>query len=371
MKQRIVIRSHSVNVGEDSEDWGEFPVSPKSLFSDGYDYDKEKQRLDGFLKSDELLPPAHSEYAAVKNFYYHQSVLKQYIYRHHTNPRYRRRNHPENIRIDDYQIFTSDNENFNSLGRLTDVREDSVKLHTKQAFRMWMGKNEPQSYNRWPGVRYAMALSGQLVSAAQNDHPFAHASLLVFEKRLNDTLAYIRYENAELNKQLEKIAVSGININVAATPNPTEIPVGRVRGYGFKLLELLTAYDMFVRLTASLTLKGLIKNRDGHNKIREVGRYYRVMAQDLYKTVMAVRSTEHIKRSVFLAGDAEMGGKLKAAVSMGGFDRLTVDVLRFRANPEFAYIKPMYSEEELEKIIAYAEKYDLLVSETQTAEEGM
>lgn len=373
MKQRIVIRARSIKIGEDSENVGEFPVSTKSVFSDGYDYEGEKERLHNLLESDEFLPPAHSEYAAVKNFYLHQSVLQQYIYRNHTNPRYRRRNYPENIRVDDYQIFTSENENFNSLGRLTDTSQDSVHLHTKQAVRLWMGVNtknkDNKGYNRWPGIRYAMGLFGELVNAAQTDNPFALASLLIYEKKLNDILAYLENENTQMQKQLDESAESGINISVAATPNPTEFPVGTVRGYGFKLLKLLTVYDMFVRLVTTLTLKGLVKNRDGHNKIREGGRHYRDMAQDLYRTVMRIRSAENTKRSVFLADDEDMGNKMQIAVLNGFLDPLTEDVLNFKATPEFAYIRPLYGPAELEKICAYAHKYDLYGPAGQTEED--
>lgn len=40
-------------------------------------------------------------------------------------------------------------------------------------------------------------------------------------------------------------------------------------------------------------------------------------------------------------------------------DPLSMEVLTFKASPEFAYIKPVYTNEQMEKIVAYAEKYQL------------
>ena len=360
MKQRIVIRARSISIG-DNPNATNFPTAEKSLFSDGYDLEGERLRLNGLVQSSDSIDESHPEYQAVTALRDHLSVLKNHIFRNHTNPRYRRRHHAENIRVEDYEIFTSDDENFNSLGRLTDTAQDSVKLHTKQAVRMWSGVNAAKNpYERWPGVRYAMGLFGQMVNAAQNDHPFALASLMVYQNRLNETLAYLEQENATIEQQLKQLNQTGITINVAATPNPTEIPVGTVRGYGFNLLKLLSTYDMHVRLVKTLGLKGLIKNRESNDKIRDAGRFYRVFAQDLYTSMMAIRSAKSALRSEFLAGNDELGEKLKIAVHEGFLELLTEEVLCFKVVPEHAYIQPLYNEEQMNQILEYAHKYNLM-----------
>ncbi len=364
MKQRIIIRARSINIGQSSDAQHQIPVSDKSIFSDGYDFDQEKVRLNELLKSGQSVEQNHPEHQAVADFLYHQTALQHHIYKNHTNPRFRRRHRPESIRIDDYEIFTSQDENFKALGRLTDTAEDSVQLHTKQAVRLWMGSGSTRNpYQRWPGIRYAMGLSREMINHAQNDHPFAHAELIKFESQLYEVLDYLQSENEELKKKLDQTAVSGININISGTPNPTEIPVGPVRGYGFKLLQLLTAFDMYVRLTKTLAIKGLIKNRDGNDNINEAGRRYRVMAQNLYNATMNIRSIDWIKRSLFLNGNDEMGSNLKTAVETGMLERLPADVLNYERLPEFAYISSPYKPEQISQIMAFAEKFGLTAVE--------
>ncbi|WP_281785703.1 AcaB family transcriptional regulator [Uruburuella suis] len=360
MKQRIVIRSRSIKVAEPSGNAHQIAVSDKSVFSNAYDFDGEHTRLHELIASNTSVPESHPESPALSDFYFHLTMLKQYIFQHHTNPRFRRNRHPESIRIEDYEIFTSEDENFNTLGRLTDVAEDSVQLHTKQAVRLWTGmNNKAEPHKRWPGVRYAMGLAGELIRLAQTDHPFAHAGLMVFEKSLNETIAWLESSNEDLKRKLSNVAVSGIHINISATPNPTEIPVGQVRGYGFTLLKLLTAYDLHIRLMKTLTVKGLVSNKEGNHSIREAARVYRVMAQNLYFTVMNARTSAKARRSAFLADDADLGERLRISVAEGLLDPLSMEVLTFKASPEFAYIKPVYTNEQMEKIVAYAEKYQL------------
>ena len=364
MKQRIVIRSRSINVAEQPEPTHQIPTSEKSLFSDAYDFEGERARLRDLLTAGKAVEQSHPEAKALADFNYHQTALKQFIFQHHTTPRVRRQRRPESIRIDDYEIFTSEDENFNNLGRLSDVAEDSVLLQTKQAVRLWTGvNNKAEPHKRWPGVRYTMGLAGELVRFAQTDHPFAHAGLIIFEKQLNEVVDYLDLNNLKMEEQFSELNASGIHINISATPNPTELPVGQVRGYGFTLLKLLTAYDLYIRLMKTMTVKGLLSNKEGNVQMRETARIYRVLAQNLYYTVMNIRTAVKARRSAFLADDAEMGERLQIAVADGALDPLTRDVLTFKASPKFAYIKPIYEQEQLNKIVAYAEKYGLFGDE--------
>jgi hypothetical protein len=83
------------------------------------------------------------------------------------------------------------------------------------------------------------------------------------------------------------------------------------------------------------------------------------MAQNLYFTVMNARTSAKARRSAFLADDADLGERLRISVAEGLLDPLSMEVLTFKASPEFAYIKPVYTNEQMEKIVAYAEKYQL------------
>ena len=46
---------------------------------------------------------------------------------------------------------------------------------------------------------------------------------------------------------VERVNTSGIHIGIVENEKPVSIPVGHIRGYGFSLIQLLTAYDLYIR----------------------------------------------------------------------------------------------------------------------------
>ena len=74
--------------------------------------------------------------------------------------------------MEDIEIFMSADSKFDSIGKLRDVQQDYVLLHTKQAVRAWEGMNDKNRIReRWPGIRYVMALTAELIKMTQDGNP--------------------------------------------------------------------------------------------------------------------------------------------------------------------------------------------------------
>ena len=332
-KQKLVIKPKSIKVGQTFDT--PFPTSEHSVFSDGYDWQRERTRLTAV--SDDP-----TDFAALAVLKEHELLLKQHILRQRIRSGQARSRSPAAIDLEDYDIYPSEDQAFDDIGKLSGSG-DTFELQTKHAVRMWEGQNNRMSH-RWPGIRYGMALSGELVRAAKQDNPFAHAELLAFERALDEAAAYLEAEAGRMRQQIGQYAASGIHIAVMSNRNPLLIKVESMRGYGFRLLQLLMAYDMLVRLALTMGSKGLTSNTESNRIIYEGGRRLRSLLQGLYTSAMKMRQIQGITRQTLL-DDPAMSAKLAAAVAAGALTALPEAVLLYRVLPAYAFIEQAVSDE--------------------------
>ena len=129
-----------------------------------------------------------------------------------------------------------------------------------------------------------------------------------------------------------------------ANRNPLLIKVESMRGYGFRLLQLLMAYDMLVRLALTMGSKGLTSNTESNRIIYEGGRRLRSLLQNLYTAAMKMRQIQGITRQTLL-DDPAMSAKLAAAVAAGALPPLPEAVLLYRVLPAYAFIEQSVNDE--------------------------
>lgn len=365
-KQKLIIPPGSIHVDQDFNHRA--AISELSPFSDGYDIDKEREKLGDDVDKD--LESA-SDYNALESFQFHELLLKHYIVRNHSRTRRNRRisgRSPASINLSKYDIYPSEKMFYQRIGHLQDDKKqaDFVSLHTKQAVRMWNGVSDKEAgFRRWAGVRYGLALIGELSRMTQNGNPFAHAELLKFEQNLENVLQYFAEHNKTIEAQLNEYAQAGLHIGVFVNENPELVSV-EVVSYGFQLLQALLAYDLFVRQMKTLTLKGLVANRAGNGIIYEAGSQLRKLLQNLYKVVTKLRAIRQISRDSLL-NDTPSGlvTNLSAAVAEGVLDTIPLSVLRFDRLPKLITIINNYDENKLDKLCSIA-----ISSGLTTTEEG-
>lgn len=368
IKHRIIIRARSVKSTPPDTAY-DFPTNDKSFFTDRYDYLGEQQRLGELADESYALLPEEAEYEALEVYKYHRGLLRKHIHSNYLNSRQKSRIRPEYIRLDDYEIYLSEDDSFGAVGRLTDDSDDYIALQTKEAVRLWIGNNDKTNpQRRWCGIRYAIPLSIELFNEARRDNPFAYSALLTTERELQTTVDYLRDKTEMLKKQLEETTLSGIHIGVRVNREPTNIPV-KVSNLGFNLLELLTVYDEFVRYSYTFINKKINLGSNDSESVsafemkQQAGTFCRVFTQNLYNRTMAMRTLKKSKclRSDFLNdADGETGRILQNAVAAKLVEPLTEDILAYKAKLKSGHLKSPYTAETMQQITAYARQYGLL-----------
>lgn len=329
IKQKLVIKPKSVHVAQAFD--AVFPVSEQSVFSDGYDWEQERKRLSGVSDAEN----GHPDAEALEVLAAHEMLLKQHIMRQRIRGGRARSRSIAAIDLDDYDIYPSEDRAFEDVGQLGGS-EDAFELHTKHGVRMWEGRNDPKG-PRWPGIRYAMGLCGELARAAKADNPFAHAELLRLEREMEAVSAQLAADTDRLQQQLESYGSGGIHISVVANHNPLLIKVASLRGYGFRLLQLLLSYDYLVRVAMTMGMKGVMTNHASNDVIHLSGRGMRVMLQGIYLSAMRIRQIRQVSRRTLLENDA-LAAKLAEGVAAGGLAPLPKEVLLYETAPAYVYV---------------------------------
>lgn len=252
-------------------------------------------------------------------------------------------------------------DNIKSMDKLNNSKQrDYINLHTKNALRLYHGFNADKNF-RWTGIKSAGYLAYQLIDLTSKDNPFAQALICEFEIKLNDCLSNITNLIQTMNLQLKQHSESGIHINIFANPNPVQIELENISGYGFKLVQLLTQYDMLDRIVVTFTKKGLIAKNQGNKIINEERKQIRQLLTYLYTQAIKIFKIKTITREVFLQDNKEMISKLVVIIQEGISPRLTIPILRNQITSEFLILKNTYSNQQLDIIVDVAKTNGLVV----------
>ena len=347
MKQRFVIKPGSITAPVDFNVKVGLKSSP---FSNGYDMKASALKLG--QKVHESLTESDPDYQAWEVFKAHELLLKQYLHKD--------TGRKHNLKWGEYEILSKEDDRFKQIGVLNNQETDFFKLHTKQGVRMWEGNNNKKNGSRWPGVRFGLSLINELNHMAVNDNPYAQYELLKIEEEIANVEAHFAEIQKSITKQLEALSSSGLSISIVANDDPVRVNLNQIKGYGFRLVKLLTDYDAFVRSMKTLTLKGLMANKVGNEILNEGGKKIRRLLNDLYMNVNRMRAIKDVSRNTFL--DDEMLAKLNQATQENILPVLPLSVLNYETLPSLIYVATKVKDPELTIIIQKCFENDLLVS---------
>ncbi|UOO87671.1 AcaB family transcriptional regulator [Neisseria arctica] len=350
LKQQFVIKPHTIAVTQDFE----IKVASKSSpFSDGYDMAFAAAKLGD--KVNGTVPEDDPDYRDWETFKAHELLLKKHL------KKVTGRSHK--LVWGEYEILSKIDERFDGMANLRNKSTDSFMLHTKQGMRMWDGNDNHRDGAKWPGIRYGLKLSNDLIKLAKQDNPIAQYELLRFEKELVETEKFFETEAANIEQKLEQERQNGINVSIMVSQNPKVIPLYSMRGYGYRLIRLLTSYDHFVCGIKTISIKGIISNTQAREKLYGGGRQLRRLLQMLYDAVSLLNAIAEFKRESVL--DETNRQKLANAVSEGLINPLPLSVWRYETMPAFVYIRDKLDDSRLEQIIDFATQCGMVLSEDE------
>lgn len=155
-------------------------------------------------------------------------------------------------------------------GKLGNVSEGSMRLHTREALRVFSGRtaNAKARAAPLPGGRHYAAALKSIWYLSGTDNPYADWMLI----RAYDGLATLRARMAELTvareAMLAELRRKGLLFEVLASASPVTVALGFRSPYGFAIAEAILEFDYYVRLVQTLVQKDRLSDLEGVTDIR-------------------------------------------------------------------------------------------------------
>ena len=165
----------------------------------------------------------------------------------------------------------------NFLGSLVDDGVDQMSLHTKEAFRMFMGRSRDPEKQLQPiigGKRVAAALRALWVLTG-NDNPYADWGLLRHEQTIKELGRMLSKHIADAQAALDQQKTRGLTFSVLQSSSPQVLNLGFKSPYGYAVAQLVSDFDYFVRLQKTLERKNLRSDQQVRQIITETTRVIR------------------------------------------------------------------------------------------------
>ncbi len=222
------------------------------------------------------------------------------------------------------------------LGTLVDEEVDQMTIHTKEAYRMFMGRM------REPGKEAAPIVGGKRVAAALrglwlltgNDNPYADWALLRHEQTIREIERRLQRETREANAQFSELRKKGLSYSVLQSAEPRVLNLGYRSPYGYAVSKLIVEFDYFVRLQKTLARKTLRSDEQVRQSITEMTRFIRRVFNETTRFDRWLSRTEvrALSRADFLPDADEQAAK-RVEFATGVFGVVPSEVYSARLQP--------------------------------------
>lgn len=239
---------------------------------------------------------------------------------------------------------------FRNIGALVDNDQDSMTLHTREAYRLFMGRGRDANGQYAPivgGKRVASALRSSWALSG-HDNPYADWVLVSFGDQLESMQKTLSALIDEHEGKLSKLKQRGLNYSVLQSRQPVTVDLGFRSPYGYAVAELIVQYDYWVRLVKTLVRKNQMTDDDGRILLRQHVRHIRSMFElpSKYERWLMRDELRQLSRSDWLPGAADDSRNRVQAV-VGIFGEVPREVFTGAVKPRHSQRRANLSEQEL------------------------
>ena len=220
-------------------------------------------------------------------------------------------------RVEDPQRLLSD------IGALVDEAPDTMALHTREAYRLFVGRSLDVAKQREPivgGRRVAAALRA-IWYLSGNDNPYADWVLVDIGERISEIGISLQRETQRGEDRLRALKQRGLNFSVLQSRVPQQVELGFRSPYGYAVADLVVRYDYFNRVIKTLVRKDLLPDREGRSLIFSYTRRLRGMFEEpvRFERWLMREELRPLSRRDFLpAAEAEARKRVQAVMALFG-----------------------------------------------------
>ena len=209
------------------------------------------------------------------------------------------------------------------IGALVDEAPDTMALHTREAYRLFVGRSLDATQHREPivgGRRVAAALRA-IWYLSGNDNPYADWVLVDMNDRMSEIGGSLLRETQRSEDRLTALKQRGLNFSVLQSRKPRPVELGFTSPYGYVVADLIVRYDYYNRIVKTLVRKDVLADHEGRSLIFSYTRRLRGMFEELMRFERWLFRDElrPLSRHDFLPGaTAEATKRVQAIMTLFG-----------------------------------------------------
>ncbi|MBI2800234.1 MAG: TIGR03761 family integrating conjugative element protein [Gammaproteobacteria bacterium] len=236
------------------------------------------------------------------------------------------------------------------LGQLADETPDVMTLHTRDAYRLFVGRSVDEATQASPivGGRKFAAVLRSLWHLSANDNPYADWILIRIYQNLIEIRARMAEVIATREAEFERLRRRGLNLSVLGSRSPLSVALGFRSPYGYATAEAIVEFDYHVRMIKTLVMKDRMSDDDGRAAIREIGRALRglFLAPIRWERVLLREEMLPFGRRDFLPG-ADDAARLRVRAAFALFGEVPRKVFTGEKAPRHSQRRVLLTEAEL------------------------
>lgn len=281
-----------------------------SPFPDGYDIEGEREALADMIAADDLdmKDPRFQRFAELER---REGLLKSMKLAH------RSRDGAEE------EVDTRDAIKVQSAGNLTDESEDTMTLHTREASRLFVGRARAPGetgYGQSGGKKVGAALRA-IWHLSSSDNPYADFALIEANDRMMALNEELEGHIGRMQESLLKLEARGLKFSIVRADPPVDVVLGFRSPYGYAVVQLISTFDFFVRMTKTLVRKNLMADKEGYKQIFSMTHEVRRLFERVvwFQRLLGKEEMRQMSRSDWLPiADEQAKKRVTAAVELFG-----------------------------------------------------
>jgi integrating conjugative element protein (TIGR03761 family) len=283
-----------------------FETEERSPFDDGYSVTKEREKLIELIESEDP-DPTDPRWPRYELYLQRCDRLKQ------MEAEYRVTEGADST------VEAGVATQLRDLGALVDDGVDTMTLHTKEGFRMFMGRRRDPAgqYNAIPGGKRVASSLKALWTLSRNNNPYADWALLRADHRIPELRRGLDQQAQTFDAEIRKRADKGLGFAILKSREPKVLELGFRSPYGYAIAELIVEFDYYVRVVKTLGRKAIFSDKQVHDAIRQFTRPMRAAFEEFirFETWLSKPELLPLSRTDFLPGADAAAQRRVAAVT--------------------------------------------------------
>lgn len=355
----VVTDGANVAKSADNKEPPAWPVTTKSPFSDGYDIEAERRILKDLIDAEDP-DPMDARWDRLVELEKREAELNQ------MKAGDQLRNKADPI-VPDYQAM-----GLSRLGRLVTEDFDTLTIHTREAYRLFMGRSAGPNKDRHAivGARRAASILRTFYYLSEKDNPYADLMLVRATAAVTAVRATLAQKQQEMDGVLQQRAERGLKYHVLTSAGPKALDLSFRTPYGYALAELMCDVDYTVRMMKTFQAKALWTGVRTKSEVYQVSRRVRALFANLVRPERILMSPQMqpLSRIDWLP-TADEAAKKRVAAAAELLGAVPKDVFVAALQPDHTRRHIKLKPEELHLLERVIEAQEAALANAQTAPE--